>query len=421
MFKFLHTADIHLDSPLVNLDNYDDAPREEFRSATRRALDNIVELAVTEQVQFVLVAGDLYDGDCTDFNTPLHFRRKMAELADYGIRVFLIHGNHDAANSMRKAFRLKLPDNVHLFRTDKPETVTIDDWNVAIHGQGFATKAITEDLSKEFPDPIRGLVNIGLLHTSCGVHDKHDRYAPSSVKGLASRGYQYWALGHIHKSQDLVGPSPWIVYPGNPQGRHIGESGPKGCTVVTCDGDHIRKRQHHVDVMRWFHVQTEVSDCTDADDSIVAVQNSVNQRLTEADDLPVAIRIELVGASAAHREFFKHPDYWDEQIRRGLLDRFDERVWVEKIQFNTRQSLEGSPEADSILGELTDSIRDVELAEQAFRQLQVEFEKLRTEIPTDPRLPDDEIDLDQAATRSAVVREARDSLIGRLLDLGTHP
>lgn len=127
MFKFLHTADIHLDSPLLNLDNYDNAPRDDFRSATRRALDNIVDLAIGEQVRFVLVAGDLYDGDCTDFNTPLHLRRKMEQLGDHGIRVFIIQGNHDAASSMRKAFSLQLPENVHLFRTDKPETVTLDD------------------------------------------------------------------------------------------------------------------------------------------------------------------------------------------------------------------------------------------------------------------------------------------------------
>ena len=418
MFKFLHTADVHLDSPLLNLDNYDDAPRDDFRSATRRALDNIVDLAINEEVQFVLIAGDLYDGDCTDFNTPLHFRRKMRELGDHQIRVFIIQGNHDAASSMKKAFSLQLPDNVKLFRTDKPETVTIDELNVAIHGQGFATKAVTDDLSKNYPDAIPGFINIGMLHTSCGAHDRHDNYAPSTMKGLQSKDYQYWALGHIHKGQRLAGPSPWIIYPGNPQGRHIGETGKKTCVIATGDGNDIRIRDHAVDVLRWFRVRVEVGDCEDADAAVLTAQRGVNEQLAGADDLPIAVRIELEGTSKAHSEFVKQSDHWDERIRRAMLDNFDERVWVEKIKFKTRALVDRSDEMDSALGELIEGIRDPDLAESARCNLQIEFEKLRSDIPTDPRLPDDEIDLDNEAAVATIVRDAQELLIGRLMDLG---
>ena len=421
MFKFLHTADVHLDSPLLNLDNYDDAPREEFRSATRRALDNLVELAIAEQVHFVLIAGDLYDGDCSDFNTPLHFRRKMRELGEHQIRVFIIQGNHDAASSMRKAFSLQLPDNVHLFRTDKPETVRIDELNVAIHGQGFATKSVTDDLSKKYPEAISGFVNIGMLHTSCGVHDKHDNYAPSTVKGLQSKEYQYWALGHIHKGQRLAGPSPWIIYPGNPQGRHIGETGAKSCIVATCDGGDIRLRSHSIDVLRWYRLRTDVSECEDADAAIHTVQVAIDQALGNADGLPIAVRIELEGASEAHDQFVKQSDHWDEQIRRGVLDRFDERVWVEKIKFRTTALVDRSEELDSTFGELIDGIRDPDLAESARCSLQIEFEKLRSQIPTDPRVSDEEIDIENAASVTKLVQEAQELLIGRLMDLGGEP
>ena len=418
MFKFLHTADIHLDSPLLNLNNYDDAPRDEFRSATRRALDNIVDLAIAEQVQLMLIAGDLYDGDCSDFNTPLHFRRKMAQLADHGIRVFIIQGNHDAANAMRKAFRLQLPDNVHLFRTDRPDTVTIDEFGVAIHGQGFATKAVTEDLSRNYPQPVAGMINIGMLHTSCGAHDKHDRYAPSTIKSLTSKGYQYWALGHIHKYQELSQHTPWIVYPGNPQGRHIGETGPKGCIIATCDTDDIHLSQHNVDVLRWFHIKTDVADCEDAEVALLAVQQSVQEQLAATDELPLAARIELHGASAAHGQFVKQADYWDEQIRRVLLDNFDERVWVEKIKFHTTSIADRSREGEPALGELLQCIRDPQLAASALDDLRIEFEKLRTDIPTDPRLPDHEIDLEQETSLANIVSDAQELLIGRLMDLG---
>ncbi len=421
MFKFLHTADIHLDSPLLNLDNYDDAPRDDFRSATRRALDNIVEVATTEDVQFVLIAGDLYDGDCADFNTPLHFRSKMRELGDCGIRVFVIQGNHDAESKMRKAFRLQLPDNVHLFRTDKPETVTIDELNVAIHGQGFATRAVTEDLSKCYPNPLPGMVNIGLLHTSCGTHHRHDNYAPSSVNGLRDKEYQYWALGHIHTGQRLAGPSPWIVYPGNPQGRHIGETGAKSCVVATYDGDAIQIEDHYVDVLRWFHVTVDVAGCTDADSVISSIQVDIAERLQEAGELPVAARIELMGATKAHSQLVKQADYWDNEIRNMVLDHFDERIWVEKIKFNTSANIDRIRTTDSALGDLIASLRDPVLGKTALNDLRDDFNKLRSDIPTDPRLPDDEIDMESAEAAEALIHDAQELLIGRLLEMGGDP
>ena len=96
MFKFLHAADIHLDSPLRGLDRYEGCPVEEIRGATRRALEGLVRLAVAERVAFVLIAGDVYDGDWPDHGTGLFFARKMAELKDARIPVYLISGNHDA-------------------------------------------------------------------------------------------------------------------------------------------------------------------------------------------------------------------------------------------------------------------------------------------------------------------------------------
>ena len=230
--KFLHAADIHLDSALHGLERYEGAPVEEIRSATRRAFDNLIELAIDEEVAFVLLAGDLYDGDWKDYNTGLYFVERMRRLHDAGIRVFIVAGNHDAASQITK--HLRLPDNVTLFSTRQPERVVLEDLDVAIHGQGFATRAVTDDLSQAYPqgDPQR--FNIGLLHTCLDGKPGHEPYAPCSIAGLRSKGYQYWALGHVHKREE-VSQDPWIVFPGNIQGRHIRESGPKGCTLVTVD------------------------------------------------------------------------------------------------------------------------------------------------------------------------------------------
>ncbi len=199
MIKFLHAADIHLDSSLHGLERYEGAPVDEIRSATRRAFDNLIDLAIDEEVEFVLLAGDLYDGDWKDYNTGLYFMGCMERLQESGIRVFVVAGNHDAASQITR--HLRLPDNVTMFSTRTPEKVILDDLDVVIVGQGFATRAVTEDLSQAYPQGDSQLFNIGLLHTCLDGKPGHEPYAPCSVDGLRSKGYQYWALGHVHKCE----------------------------------------------------------------------------------------------------------------------------------------------------------------------------------------------------------------------------
>ncbi|MCA9213893.1 MAG: DNA repair exonuclease [Planctomycetales bacterium] len=418
MFKFLHTADIHLDSPLLNLDKYDDAPREEFRSATRRAFDNIVDLAMRETVDLVIIAGDLDDGDCTDFHTPRYIRRQMQRLESHRIRVFIIQGNHDAANNMKKAFRLEMPDNVKLFSTSKPETERLEEIGVAIHGQGFSKREVTEDLSQSYPDALPNYINIGILHSSCGVHDQHDTYAPSTVKGLSSKGYDYWALGHIHKHQTLSGPNPWIVYSGNPQGRSVRETGARGCVIATYDGERILTKRHETDVMRWIHVTVDVSDCSDALSIQPMIHSQLSTELSKAGDRPLAARIELVGETGSHSELVRQADYWDAQIRESVLDQFDEQVWIEKIKFQTRPPRVALRESDSALGELIAGIERPEIAAAAFEELRSDFEKMLSTIPTDPRLAREEIDITRDEVCETMKSDARDLLLTRLLNSG---
>jgi len=226
VFIFLHAADVHLDSPLHGLERYEGAPIDEIRTTTRRAFDNLVDLAINEAVDFVLLAGDLYDGDWKDFNTGLYFVERMGRLRDAGIKVFIIAGNHDAASQITK--RLKLPDNVKTFSTRHPERIILDELDVAIYGQGFANRAVTDDLSQAYENGDPQLFNIGLLHTCLDGKPGHEPYAPCKIDGLRSKGYEYWALGHVHK-REIITQDPWIVFPGNTQGRHMRETGNKGC------------------------------------------------------------------------------------------------------------------------------------------------------------------------------------------------
>ncbi|MCK5228213.1 MAG: DNA repair exonuclease, partial [Desulfobulbaceae bacterium] len=149
MFKFLHTADIHLDSPLKGLEAHEDAPVDEIRGATRRAFLSLVEMAVLEEIDFILIAGDLYDGDWKDYNTGLFFVRQMGRLHKAGIQVFIVSGNHDAASQTTKT--MPLPDNVTLFSTRKPQSVKLDDLGVIIHGQSYSSRAVNENLASSYP------------------------------------------------------------------------------------------------------------------------------------------------------------------------------------------------------------------------------------------------------------------------------
>ena len=212
--KFIHAADLHIDSPLRGLEVYDGAPVERLRRATRESLENLVALAIEKSVDFVIVAGDLFDGKWPDMATGVWTASQFWRLDRAGIPVYLIRGNHDAASQVREAVRW--PGCVREFSVDSPETL------------------IDEDLGARYPDRIDRLFNIGVLHTSLNGHPDHDTYAPTHEDVLRARRYDYWALGHVH-SRRIVSEAPWIVYPGNTQGRHIRETGPRGCVLVTVD------------------------------------------------------------------------------------------------------------------------------------------------------------------------------------------
>ena len=299
MFTFLHAADIHLDSPLCGLDKYDGAPVDEIRDATRRALANLVSTAIEEKVSFVVIAGDLYDGDWRDWNTGLYFGLQMAKLKDEGIPVFAVAGNHDAANRMTKS--LRLPENVKLFSTKQPETVHLEQIGVTIHGQSFANQCTTTDLAKAYPPPVMGSFNIGVLHTSLSGREGHDSYAPCSEECLCARGYDYWALGHVH-NREIVCTQPTIAFAGNPQGRHIREQGARGCFLVTVRDDRsVQVDFRALDVFRWQHIEVDLSDAHDIDEVMQAISVRLRDVWERAEGMPLAVRLKLVGQLSTHR------------------------------------------------------------------------------------------------------------------------
>jgi DNA repair exonuclease SbcCD nuclease subunit len=339
--KFLHAADIHLDSPLVGLQFYEGAPVEEIRGATRRALQNLVELAAAEKVDFVLIAGDLYDGDWRDYNTGLFLSAQMARLREEGIPVFIIAGNHDAASQITK--HLRMPENVKALSVRHPETVTIEKLGLAIHGQGYASRAVTDDLAAGYPPALPHHLNIGLLHTSLDGREGHESYAPANVSSLLSRGYDYWALGHVH-AREIVREAPWVVFPGNIQGRHIRETGPKGCMLVEeQDGRIVRVEHRELDVMRWAVAVVDAGRAARGDDVIDAASKTLKNTMKENQEMPLAVRVEITGATKAHRELLANPERWKSELRAVATDISGGTVWLEKIRIATREAAGTAP------------------------------------------------------------------------------
>ncbi len=334
MFRFIHTADLHLDSPLQGLESYEGAPVELLRGATRRAFENVVQLALDEAVDFVVIAGDIYDGDWKDYSSGLYFRGQMVRLCERGIPVYLITGNHDAASVISR--KLSLPENVYVFSTRVPESKEVPGLPVVIHGRGFPHKAVPENFAQGYPAAVPGKFNLGLLHTSLVGSVDHDTYAPCSVADLEAKGYGYWALGHIHQPA-VVCEDPWIVFPGNCQGRHIKETGPRGCRLVTVS-DSLRVESAEwrpLDVVRWEQITVDLAGCTDETEALRRVSVAMKEAVAQAEGRTVAARVILAGATALHGTLHREQQRWFSEILARAQDLGAEALWIERIRVST--------------------------------------------------------------------------------------
>ncbi len=331
MFQFIHAADIHLDSPLRGLSGFNDAPVDQIRTATRRAFENLVDLAIRETVAFVLIAGDLWDGTWPDAGPGLFFIRQAKRLREAGIPVYVVKGNHDAENTLTRD--LRYPDNVHIFGHLRPETRRIDALGVAIHGQSFREKNITSDLAATYLAAVPGAFNIGLLHTCLDGDARHYSYAPVSAGTLAAKGYQYWALGHVHQHRMLEQDGVPIVFPGNIQGRFIPETGPKGCEVVTVDDDFaISSRFEPLDVVRWLEESVDLTGANTVDDADRLVAETLNAARLAHPSRLLAVRLHFHGITELTGRLPRGEDMRD-HFNSIAIDIGD--VWLERILVET--------------------------------------------------------------------------------------
>ncbi|WP_372621026.1 exonuclease SbcCD subunit D [Falsiroseomonas sp.] len=398
--KFLHAADIHLDSPLAGLQARADLPPGLLRDCTRRAFAAMVDLALAEDVAFVVIAGDLYDGDWKDFSTGLFFAEQMKRL---GRPCFLLRGNHDAHSVISRD--LRLPPNVREFSVRTCQTHSLPELGVALHGHSFPKRAVPEDLSESYCEPLRDMLNIGVLHTSGEDPGEHETYAPCSPGRLALKGYEYWALGHIH-SRRVLHERPWIVFPGNTQGRHARETGAKGCTLVTVEDRRVVAIEHRtLDTLRWAVLEVD-AEGADVATLTGRIATAVQAALAGAEDRPLLARLELRGETPLHAALATDAERLAAECRNAAIEAGGD-LWVEAVRVRTQPlRLQAADTLEPLRAAFAAGLSDPGRVEA----LLAEIAALRGKVPLPAReglsLPSDAAGLTQLAREAWQIAEA---------------
>jgi exonuclease SbcD len=401
--RLLHLADLHLDSPMRGLSVHEGAP-DTAASCTREAFEGAVRFALAESVDLVVIAGDVYDGDWQDFSTGVFFVRQLALLRDSGIPVVVISGNHDAASRITR--RLTLPEGTSVLSAKKPETVLLEELGVAVHGQSFATREVTENLAAAYPPAVPDMINVGLLHTSLAGHPDHDSYAACSAQDLERLGYDYWALGHIHvRGRACDGPPAF--YSGCIQGRSVRECGPHGGLLVELErSEEPSVESVNFDVLRWAVAEIDCTALKKLDDLLGRARSTLGGLLGDADGLPMACRVRLVGETPLHDWLLAESERLRAELVLAANDITTDTLWLGGVSTATTAPVDGEspardPELASVLAAVVGEARTHE-------DLGGALEELLGRIPSD---------LLDAVGPLAWLAD-RDAALERVIDLG---
>jgi len=375
--KILHTADIHLDSPLRSLALRDETLRDKVQAATRTAFAQLVDTALSEQVLGVLIAGDLFDGRARSARTAAFLTAQLDRLRRADIRVFYIKGNHDAENPITGA--LELPDNVHVFDARGGRVQLAGDlW---VHGVSFARPEAPDSLLPRFSEPVAGAVNIAMLHTSLAGAAGHDTYAPCSLADLSGMGFDYWALGHIHKRK-IHSCDPWVVMPGIPQGRDIGEAGPKSASLLTIADGRIDVAEVPTSVVEFTTASLDISD-VQSDDAMRATLRRHVQHLADtlASDAGV-VRLTLTGRPQRHWHILRDREIWTEKVAAMAQD--SGKLWLDKLLLEI-DAPDSAAQSGTATTELTNLMHEIAKEPAFHAAARAEIEELLGDLPASVR------------------------------------
>ncbi|MFD0695880.1 exonuclease SbcCD subunit D [Paenibacillus sp. GCM10027628] len=373
--RFVHAADLHVDSPFKGMSALPERVRERIRESTFGALKELVTLAIDQQADFVLISGDVYDLTDRSLRAQIRFQRAMEQLAARDIPAYIIHGNHDPQDG--RAAKLVWPAAVHFFACDRVETLDVEKPEhgviAQVHGISYKTASVTDNLALQYKAADRSVYQIGLLHSNVDGDAGHDNYAPCSKQDLIAGSMNYWALGHIHTRNILNEQQPTIVYPGNTQGRSIRETGPRGCYVVDVQEDGRAELTFHaLDQVRWFHEKLSVAGLQTEQELKDKLGEHIERIRSEADGRDAVVRFVLEGRGAVHALLRKGraleeltAEFREDEAERSRF------VWIESIEDRTggEIDLEALQQEKSFLGDLlrySKALREDDAALAAF-------------------------------------------------------
>jgi exonuclease SbcD len=369
-FRFLHTGDLHLDSPFAGLSA--GAPPHvatELRDATLIVWDRIVQLALDEPVDFIVVAGDVFEHANRTLLAQIRFRDGVARLGEAGISSFVVTGNHDPLSGWEPS--VVWPASMHRFGADEVGAVAVMRGGAEIarvYGISYAVRDVTDNLATRFLRDADAPFAIGVLHANVGGQPGHQAYAPCTVSDLRASGIDYWALGHVHQPGVLSAAHPTIVYCGNPQGRDSGEAEARGCWIVDVAADGVAvPRFVPVDAVRWCLVEVAIDGIETEDALIDRVAESV-ATAHEAAERSIVTRVTLTGRGRMH-ESLQRTGFL-EHLYRLALERMSLGgpmwAWIESLRDATRPvvDLAGAGAPGTFIGEL---LAQAEAAREAVR------------------------------------------------------
>ena len=357
MVSFIHVSDLHLDSPFVGLSGDDAEIAGVLRNATFQAFDNVIRLCIERSVDFLLIAGDVYDATDRSLRAQLAFRSGLQKLSEAGIRSFVVHGNHDPLDGWSSS--LEWPEQVHIFGGEGVESIAVErngTVQAIVHGISFPHRDVKSNLARKFKATAPSSFQIGLLHCNLGNNAEHENYAPCSLEDLVNTGLDYWALGHVHSTKILSESSPVVIYPGKTQARHIKESGPGGCFCVRVGNDRVTEVEFvPVDVVRWAREEINIGMLRTDEDLLTALEESIT-RLQEGTDGRLGIcRLTLSGRGALHGTL-RRLGYAEDLLDtvRGFGRTLRPLVWIDKIDIRTRApvDIELRRQSEDIVGDV---------------------------------------------------------------------
>jgi len=355
-FRFVHAADLHIDSPFAGVGDADNRVATRLREATYEAFQNLVDLCINQNADFLVIAGDVYDGADRSVRAQLRFLDGLSKLSEKGIKTFVVHGNHDPLDGWQSS--ITWPEGVHIFGAT-PKWVNFEkngEVVAAVQGMSYPTREVNDNLAVQFSPPTSGnLFAIGLLHANVGANSAHPNYAPCTVEDLSESGIDYWALGHVHTRQTLKRAAPVIAYPGNTQGRHPNETGARGALVVDVDPSGASRSEFvALDVVRWERSQVDISNLETIDSLDSAIRQATDNLSVQAEDRDVVSRLTLVGRGPLHEQLAVNGAVEDllDSVRSAWSGGGSPWVWVERIVDFTRPAIdiESRAKADDFLG-----------------------------------------------------------------------